>query len=125
MSISVAVRRCLGLGVFSLSMGLGGLMPVQAQPLPVTANTTRITVGQLLTEMTESSQPRSDAIDMYLLGIFDLTEGTVWCDYGQFKVGTLRETVYGELQALQGEALARQAAPAVSAVLAQRFPCRD
>lgn len=124
MSMSAVARRCLWPAMLSLLLGQGYLMQAQAQQLPVTPNTTRITVGQLLAEMAEPSQSRSDAIDMYLLGIFDQTEGTVWCDYRQFKIDTLRDAVYGQLRELQGEALSQRAAPAVSAVLAQRFPCR-
>lgn len=99
--------------------------PAYADSMPVTSNTTSLTIRQLLEEMSAPSQQRSDAIDMFLLGIFDQTEGKLWCDYRQFKVDTLRDVVFGKLSELRGEALSRRAAPAVSDVLAKHFPCKD
>lgn len=99
--------------------------PAYADSMPVTSNTTSLTIRQLLEEMSAPSQQRSDAIDMFLLGIFDQTEGKLWCDYRQFKVDTLRDAVFGKLSELRGEALSRRAAPAVSDVLAKHFPCKD
>lgn len=99
--------------------------PTYADSMPVTPHTINLTIKQLLEEMSEPSQQRSDAIDMFLLGIFDQTEGKLWCDYSQFKVDTLRNVVFGQLSELRGEALSHRAAPAVSDVLAKNFPCKD
>ena len=119
-----AFRFRLSIGLLSVALAGAGTSAMAQQARAVNANTVNITVGELLTEMAEHTPSRSEAIDMYLLGIFDLTEGTAWCSYGRFKVDTLRDEVYRSLSQLQGAALSQRAAPAVSAVLAERFACR-
>lgn len=118
---------CCGLGWTVLALFIVHVFsfPVYAGSMPVTSNTINLTIKQLLEEMSEPSQQRSDAIDMFLLGIFDQTEGKLWCDYSQFKVDTLRDVVFGQLSELRADALSHRAAPAVSDVLAKHFPCRD
>lgn len=123
MAGALGFRLSIGLGLLAVALAGAGTSAL-AQTRSVNANTVNITVGELLTEMAEPTPARSEAIDMYLLGVFDLTEGKSWCSYGQFKVDTLRDEVYRSLSQLQGEALSQRAAPAVSAVLTERFACR-
>lgn len=123
MSVFLFSRTRLWLCGFSLSLSALVASPAAGHVGTVSPNTANITIEQLLVEMAEPAPQRSDAIDMYLLGIFDATEGRGWCDYRRFKLGTLRSEVYSALRSMQGAALQQRAAPAVIAVLAQRFPC--
>ncbi|ANR77083.1 hypothetical protein BBB57_01710 [Kosakonia sacchari] len=43
--------------------------------------------------------------DLYLLGVLDTTEGTVWCSYRRFKSITLHEIVYSYFRSLPPERL--------------------
>lgn len=125
MSFYRGVSHHVILVMASLLLSFNLAANLHAQPLPITTNMTNLTVEQLVTEMEEPTQSRSDLIDMYLLGIFELTEGKTWCDYRQFKVGTVRDALYGKLRELNGEALKQRAAPVVSTMLTTLFPCRN
>lgn len=73
----------------------------------------------------------SDSVDerryaeLYLLGVLDATEGSVWCDYKTYKTIIIDETIFVELKKLSGQQLDKRAATVIKSILSQKFPCRS
>jgi hypothetical protein len=60
----------------------------------------------------------------YLSGIYDATEGKLWCYSGNWQPDTLDFNLIGELQKLPAATLKSNAAPLVLAYLQKKYPCR-
>jgi hypothetical protein len=79
--------------------------------------------GALLHALASRDERIHDRANMYLLGVFDATEGTVWCDYSVLKTSSLRSHVYGALKRRIVERPDERAAVAVAAILHDLSPC--
>lgn len=64
-----------------------------------------------------------DKADLYLLGVMDLTEGKVWCEYRKFKTVTLREVVGEYIKKLPRHRLSERAAVVIEEALKTELPC--
>lgn len=65
-----------------------------------------------------------DKADLYLLGVMDLTEGRVWCEYRRFKTVTLREVVGEYIRKLPQHRFNERAAVVIEEALKSALPCR-
>ncbi len=63
--------------------------------------------------------------EMYLLGVLDSTEGTIWCDYRTYKTITIDEILFVELKNLADEDLKERASKVIANILRRKFPCRS
>lgn len=71
----------------------------------------------------------SDAIEkrryaeLYLLGVLDATEGTIWCDYKTFKTITIDEVLFTNFKKLTDNELNDRASSVIKKILSKEFPC--
>ncbi|MCL2894487.1 Rap1a/Tai family immunity protein [Brenneria tiliae] len=70
------------------------------------------------------NQARQQA-DMYLLGVFDATEGKSWCSYNVLKSLTLSEIVFSYFKKLPAERLQERAAHLIEEALIQNNSCKE
>lgn len=61
--------------------------------------------------------------ELYLLGVLDATEGSVWCDYKTYKTITIDERVFVSLKKLSTHELEGRAATVIKNILNREFPC--
>jgi hypothetical protein len=62
--------------------------------------------------------------EMYLLGVLDATEGTVWCDYYHIKTISLNETIYEGLKKADPVFLQKRAALVITDILKKDLSCK-
>ncbi|MFA9950678.1 Rap1a/Tai family immunity protein [Dentiradicibacter hellwigii] len=62
--------------------------------------------------------------EMYLLGVLDATEGTVWCDYYHIKTISLNETIYEGLKKADPVFLQKRAALVIMDILKKDLSCK-
>lgn len=60
---------------------------------------------------------------MYLMGVMDATEGSLWCSYRRAKPSSLREAVYVFFKKLPQQRQAEPAAALIKEALTQELPC--
>lgn len=71
-----------------------------------------------------SKDPKQrQAASLYLLGVLDVTEGDLWCDYKTFKTTTLRARLYEELKKVDPGELKVRASNKIKDILAKKYPC--
>jgi hypothetical protein len=78
----------------------------------------------LVSYQSEDAMERSVAY-AFLLGVLDATEGTVWCDYRQYKSITLLEKVHSGLKDLDASHDDERAAHVVTSFLKTHWPCKE
>jgi len=61
---------------------------------------------------------------MYLLGVFDATEGIAWCDYRLVKTISLEELVYEGMKKMDSTQLQKRAAFVVVNILKKNLDCK-
>lgn len=61
--------------------------------------------------------------NMYLLGVFDASEGREWCGYSKALPDTLRENVYSFFQHLPEKRLQERASSLIIESLKKTLPC--
>ncbi len=89
----------------------------------ITADNVNLSVQQFFKSYTSNSAEERKAAEIYLLGVIDATEGTVWCDYRTFKTDTLRERIFIEFKKLDERQSQARASKMIAGVLAKRYPC--
>jgi hypothetical protein len=62
--------------------------------------------------------------EMYLLGVFDATEGIAWCDYRLVKTISLEEVVYENMKKLDSTQLQKRASLVITNILKKNLYCR-
>ena len=63
--------------------------------------------------------------EMYLLGVLDSTEGSIWCDYKTYKTITIDEMLFVEFKKLTRDDLNERASKVITNILRRKFPCRS
>lgn len=63
--------------------------------------------------------------NMYMLGVFDATEGQAWCSYKKSLPGSLRESIYDFFKALPSERLKERASGLITEALSKELPCKN
>lgn len=63
--------------------------------------------------------------EMYLLGVLDSTEGSIWCDYKTYKTITIDEVLFVEFKKLTSDDLKERASKVIANILKRKFPCRS
>lgn len=89
----------------------------------IDADYVNLPAATLVAAMASRDAQMNQRAKMYLLGIFDATEGVVWCDYSRFKTVSLREYVYEALRKRVEANSAERAATAVREALRELSPC--
>ena len=62
--------------------------------------------------------------EMYLLGVLDATEGTVWCDYYHIKTISLDEIIYSSFKEIDEKQMKKRASLVITDILKKRLSCK-
>jgi hypothetical protein len=62
--------------------------------------------------------------EMYLLGVFDATEGIAWCNYHLVKTISLEEVVYEGLKKMDSTQLQKRASLVITNILKRNLHCK-
>ena len=79
----------------------------------------RLTAGEFFTAWKSQSEKERYDAEIYLLGVMDTTEGTVWCSYSRFKTISLHTTVYEYIKKLPEERLKESASSIIIEALSE------
>ena len=82
-----------------------------------------VSAQTLLDDFKSGNVQRQMRATNYLTGVFNLTEGRLWCSYMKFKPHVVEATVMEKLKALPSDHLNRRAAHVVGEELKKNFPC--
>ena len=80
--------------------------------------------GVLMKALASANTEERERGRIYLLGVADAAEGTVWCGYERAKTVTIRSIVYDALKQLDPAKLAGRASTVILESLTKTFPCR-
>lgn len=61
---------------------------------------------------------------MYMVGVWDSTEGKSWCGFNMFKSTSLQEMVYRHFDKLPAQRLNERASKLIEEALAKNHPCK-
>jgi hypothetical protein len=78
----------------------------------------------LASYQSEDTAERS-AAHAFLLGVLDATEGTVWCDYHQYKSITILEQIHSSLKDLDASRGNERAAHVITGFLKTHWSCKE
>lgn len=92
-------------------------------PRPLTPESVGLSVESFYRAFSSPDDATREKAYLYLLGVQDLTEGRVWCEYRRFKTVTLREVVGEYIQALPKSRLNERAAVVIEEALKTKLPC--
>lgn len=93
------------------------------EPQPLTRTSVGVSVDTFYRSFASPDEATRDKADLYLLGVMDLTEGKVWCEYRKFKTVTLREVVGEYIKKLPRHRLGERAAVVIEEALKTELPC--
>jgi hypothetical protein len=94
-----------------------------AAPRPLTTESVGLSVDTFYRAFSSPDDATREKAYLYLLGVQDLTEGRVWCEYRKFKTVTLREVVGEYIQALPRQRFSERAAVVIEEALRTKLPC--
>jgi hypothetical protein len=60
---------------------------------------------------------------IYLLGVMDASEGTLWCGYNKYKTITVYEKLFFKLSSLAPPDLNQRASSQIIKILSASYPC--
>lgn len=92
-------------------------------PKPLTPESVGLSVETFYSAFSSPDNVTREKAYLYLLGVQDLTEGRIWCEYRQFKTVTLREVVGEYIQKLPRSRLGERAALVIEEALKTKLPC--
>lgn len=97
------------------------------KPLPpdqsIVFENTNLTARDFLNAMMSDSIEDRRYSELYLLGVLDATEGSIWCDYKTYKTITIDERLFANFKLLSQQQLDERAAVVIKNVLRKEFPC--
>ncbi|WLI75985.1 Rap1a/Tai family immunity protein [Kosakonia sp. H02] len=110
----------------------------QANPLPEDSTTNLLRDPALLNgfDVNMSAQRFADAwfsktnererikADMYLLGVLDTTEGTIWCGYNRLLPSSIHENLYSYFENLGTEKGKQRASKTITDAMSELMPCK-
>lgn len=110
----------------------------QADPLPEDSTTNLLRDPDLLNgfDVNMSAKRFADAwfsktnererikADMYLLGVLDTTEGSVWCGYNRLLPSSIHENLYSYFENLTAEKAKQRASKTIVDAMSELAPCK-
>lgn len=120
------IALCIFVASFSSSAADSATKTASVSPESekITVDSVDLRAQQFFKSYMSGSEQERKTAEIYLLGVMDATEGTVWCDYRTFKTDTLRERVFIEFKKLNERQTAARASKVIVDILAKRYPCR-
>jgi hypothetical protein len=82
-----------------------------------------LSLERFLASYRSKDATEQSAAHAFLLGVLDTTEGTVWCDYRQYKSTTLLEKIHSGLENQDDARGNERAARVITGFLKTHFPC--
>jgi hypothetical protein len=107
----------------STAVGATSASAPAAEPQPLTRTSVGASVDTFYRSFSSPDEATRDKADLYLLGVMDLTEGKVWCEYRKFKTVTLREVVGEYIKKLPRHRFSERAAVVIEEALKTELPC--
>ena len=117
--IGVFVLLILAMASIQAAATGNGAATAQQTQRTLSPQNPRLTAGEFLAACTSPSEEQRYGAGMYLLGVMDTTEGTVWCNYTFFKTISLHETVYEYIKKLPEERLKESASSIIIEALSE------
>ncbi|EOV9674128.1 Rap1a/Tai family immunity protein [Cronobacter turicensis] len=106
--------------------GIWVIEPDESQKNRFDPDRGNVTGEQLLSAWNDRvDEEASLQAQIYLLGLFDATEGMGWCKSKRTMPSTLREWTYGYFEKLPPERLKEKASVLMLEALKYYFPCRN
>ncbi|ELY3545042.1 hypothetical protein SMX40_003530 [Cronobacter turicensis] len=106
--------------------GIWVIEPDESQKNRFDPDRGNVTGEQLLSAWNDrADEEASLQAQIYLLGLFDATEGMGWCKSKTTMPSTLREWTYGYFEKLPPERLKEKASVLMLEALKYYFPCRN
>ncbi|EMA4139747.1 hypothetical protein U3A98_003463 [Cronobacter turicensis] len=106
--------------------GIWVIEPDESQKNRFDPDRGNVTGEQLLSAWNDrADEEASLQAQLYLLGLFDATEGMGWCKSKITMPSTLREWTYGYFEKLPPERLKEKASVLMLEALKYYFPCRN
>lgn len=96
-----------------------------SQSTAITEDHVNLSGADFLPEFIHQVPERRSAARLYLLGVLDSTEGTIWCSYKELKTVTINEFVFEYLKKSTPEKLQKRASTLIQEALQNTFPCKD
>lgn len=114
--------------IFRFLLSSLAISPASAQKLDqlTFANNNLVNVsGQDFYRFLRSKDPQEkERAQMYMVGVWDSTEGKTWCESSQYKSITLQETVHGYFKRLPEARLGERASKLIEEALVKNHPCK-
>ncbi len=114
--------------IFSFSLCWLVMGPASAQKLDqlTFANNNLVNVsGQDFYRFLRSKDPQEkERAQLYMVGVWDSTEGKTWCEFSHYKSITLQETVHGYFKRLPEARLGERASHLIEEALVKNHPCK-
>jgi hypothetical protein len=85
----------------------------------------QLTVKDFLAAYMSKSEAERRYAELYLLGVLDATEGSLWCSYKRFKTDAIGETLYMALEDLKPSQQTERASKIITETLSSRYPCKE
>lgn len=126
---SVFVLACVLSAVMLSAPALAGVWvidPDESQKNRLDPDRGNVTGEQLLNAWNDRADKEASLqAQIYLLGLFDATEGMGWCKSKTTMPSALREWTYGYFKKLPPERLKEKASALMLEALKHYFPCRN
>lgn len=84
-----------------------------------------LSAGDFLNAYRSKEQHERRYAELYLMGVLDSTEGTLWCSYRKFKTDTISETLYEGFENLKDGKRQERASKIIAEILAGKYPCTE
>lgn len=120
----LSTKKYFSAVVFVLGTGLT-LTHINAEELrPLNSHSVNLSGKDFFRFFSSKDEAERERARLYLLGVQDVSEGKLWCDYKKFKTITLQEVLFMNFKKFPAERLNERASALITEILAKELPCK-
>lgn len=104
-----------------------GVMPtrINAEELrPLNSHSVNLSGKDFFRFFSSKDDAERERARLYLLGVQDVSEGKLWCDYKKFKTITLQEVLFVNFKKIPAERLKERASALITEIFTKEMPCK-